>query len=388
METNYAVQGNTLWQHNAKNLIVIPRIPAGVYTLRLNPERGFYLENTDAFDLPKKLYGNVARESERILNTFGKRPGSTGVLLAGDAGSGKTMLAKKVSVDALYLDMPTILVNSEFSGAAFNSWVQGVQQDAIVMFDEFEKVFRPEAQEEILTLLDGTVKTKKLFIFTCNDKWRVNEHMQNRPGRIFYFKEYKGLTEDFIREYLNDKLQEHLKVHIDAIVQFASTFRSFNFDILQALCEEMNRYNEGPKDALTMLNARPGFNRVDTRYQMVVESPQGHRFISPRSFNGTPLMLDGSDINVSFWIDLDTGRMAGNYNEFTGLNRLGKPKNGKTARKVEDMNLDEEFMSWSEEDMEGPQPDGSVLFINERKFKLYLVKTKEKNSDELRFLAA
>jgi hypothetical protein len=35
-------------------------------------------------------------------------------------------------------------------------------------------------------------------------------------------------------------------------------FDSFNFDILKALIEEMNRYKEDPIKALEMLNAKPG----------------------------------------------------------------------------------------------------------------------------------
>jgi hypothetical protein len=39
-----------------------------------------------------------------------------------------------------------------------------------------------------------------------NDKFKVNQHMRNRPGRIFYMIEYKGLDKQFIREYCQDRL--------------------------------------------------------------------------------------------------------------------------------------------------------------------------------------
>ena len=39
----------------------------------------------------------------------------------------------------------------------------------------------------------------------------------------------------------------------------AYLFSQFNFDMLKALVEEMNRYDECPKDAMRMLNAKPEF---------------------------------------------------------------------------------------------------------------------------------
>lgn len=39
-----------------------------------------------------------------------------------------------------------------------------------------------------------------------------------------------------------------------------------NFDILKALIEEMNRYNEPATEALKILNAKPGFSSNDNNY--------------------------------------------------------------------------------------------------------------------------
>ena len=43
-------------------------------------------------------------------------------------------------------------------------------------------------------------------------------------------------------------------------MNIACVFSAFNFDMLKALVEEMNRYDESPQDALKMLNAKPEFN--------------------------------------------------------------------------------------------------------------------------------
>jgi hypothetical protein len=50
------------------------------------------------------------------------------------------------------------------------------------------------------------------------------------------------------------------KSHIDQICKLASLYSEFNFDMLKALVEEMNRYNESPQDAMRLLNAKPEFD--------------------------------------------------------------------------------------------------------------------------------
>jgi hypothetical protein len=236
-----------------------PTLPVGNYTVKRNEMTGqFFLEMVDSFPQVPKLYGDTTRHADRILNTFFDRPNSTGIMLNGEKGSGKTLLAKTLSINAGLQGVPTIIINAAWTGDAFNKFMQDIEQPCIILFDEFEKVYAAEDQEAALTLLDGVFPSRKLFILTCNDKWRVNEHMRNRPGRIFYMIDFKGLDAGFIREYCEEQLKA---VHyIDKIVEIASLFEQFNFDMLKALVEEMNRYGETPQDALKMLNAKPEFN--------------------------------------------------------------------------------------------------------------------------------
>jgi hypothetical protein len=88
--------------------------------------------------------------------------------------------------------------------------------------------------------------------------------MRNRPGRIFYMLEFKGLDQEFIREYCTDNLRDASLKNIDQICQTAGLFSQFNFDMLKALVEEMNRYNETPREAMKMLNAKPEFDGGST----------------------------------------------------------------------------------------------------------------------------
>jgi hypothetical protein len=110
-------------------------------------------------------------------------------------------------------------------------------------------------QQAVLTLLDGVFPSKKLFVLTCNDKYRIDEHMRNRPGRIYYLLDFAGLEVDFITEYCTDNLND--KGQIESVCRVSTMFAEFNFDMLKALVEEMNRYGESAQEAMKMLNAKP-----------------------------------------------------------------------------------------------------------------------------------
>jgi len=79
--------------------------------------------------------------------------------------------------------------------------------------------------------------------------------MMNRPGRLYYMLEFNGLDASFVEEYCEDNLVQ--KEYIPAVTAISSLFESFNFDMLKAMVEDMNRYKEGPAEVLKYLNVRP-----------------------------------------------------------------------------------------------------------------------------------
>lgn len=283
--------GNTFRVSTKEAMDIRELLPAGNYVVKEMPMDGpLYLEMIDNFEIKGKKYGDLNKNTDRILNTFMSRPAATGVMLAGEKGSGKSLLAKNLAIEAAArLQIPTIVINAPWVGDKFNSFIQSIEQPVVILFDEFEKVYDSDDQEKALTLLDGVFPTKKLFVLTCNDKWRVDSHMRNRPGRLFYMLDYKGLDTAFITEYCIDNLKADLQKHTEKLCQIASLFGQFNFDMLKATVEEMNRYNEGPEDALRMLNVKPEFD-------------SGNKF-------SIKLQLNGEDLKDE---DLETQEWSGN----------------------------------------------------------------------------
>lgn len=264
-------------------------LPPGFYQVSFDPKIGYYLEDTEGFTRPSKVYGDVAKRLSRVLTTFDSRTAATGVLLSGEKGSGKTMFARLLSLDAMERGISTILVTAPYCGDLFNRFMQDIREPAVVIFDEFEKVYDQEKQQEMLTLLDGVYPTKKLFVVTCND-WRINNNMLNRPGRIFYHFSYKGVDEAFIKDYCDENLLN--KDRTEQVVNISVLFEEFNFDMLKAVVEEMNRYNESAKETLAYLNVKP--DSIYGNYEMHVFNPEGEKSvdINQRFYDGDPYELD------------------------------------------------------------------------------------------------
>jgi len=357
--TYFLKSGNQFRVSAKEALDLHEALPAGNYIIKENPMSGeLFLEHISDFEIKGKTYGDHMTNCRRILDTFGDRPATTGVMLTGEKGSGKSLLAKAVSIEGAKTGIPTIVINAPFHGDKFNAFMQTIDQPCIVLFDEFEKVYSSDEQEAILTLLDGVFPSKKLFMLTCNDKWRVDSHMRNRPGRIYYMIDYKGLDMAFIVEYCEDNLKA--KEHITKLCSIASLFNQFNFDMLKALVEEMNRYNETPEQALKMLNAKPEFddgNKYTT--QLTFKGiPIDQKHLESREWKGNPLQ---SNIHLSFKIS------------DAGLPWTDRDDNDEEA----DWNWEETQFHPGEIQKIDPA-NGTFIFMNKNGVALTLTKVKEK----------
>ncbi len=349
---SYFLKSGTTFRVSSKEAMDLHEtLPAGNYTVKKDPFDNLYLESIDSFEVKGKRYGDLDSNTDRILSTFLDRNAATGIMLTGEKGSGKSLLAKNLSVQAAKRwGIPTIVINQPWAGDKFNSFIQSIDQPCMVLFDEFEKVYDAETQEQMLTLLDGVFPSKKLFVLTCNDKWRVDSHMRNRPGRIFYMLDYKGLALEFITEYCEDNLKA--KEHIEKICTISALFAQFNFDMLKALVEEMNRYNEPPEKALRMLNAKPEF---DT----------GNKYNVELSISGVPVDAD----------ELDTKEWQGNPLQSTI----------RLAYKEHDMDVENPDWDWKNCTYDNTDikkidaNSGKFVFVNGLGQALTLTKVKEKS---------
>jgi hypothetical protein len=293
----------------------IDKIPPGAYTVEQNPQTGeFYLLSSPVFTRPDKVYGEMTSRNQKVINTFLKREGkNTGVLLSGTKGAGKTQLAKDVSLELMKLGIPTIIIQNCYTSGGFINFIKAIEDKALILFDEFEKVYNErEHQESILTLLDGTGSYNKLYILTSNSRG-VSEFLRNRPSRIFYHFEYKKLAKEIMLDLLNDKLVN--KSYIPQFETLWDVAETISFDIIQCLIEELNRY---PTQT---------FTETFKELNVEVEAREGNAFVlSELTVNGIPFKFDEEYTNnfttFSFMAKYEQLRAYVYADEGTRLNEL------------------------------------------------------------------
>lgn len=258
---SFAVIGN----HNGQ---IVNRLPPQTYSVDYNPMRGFSLTAEKDLKVPDIIYGDADITAKRTLTAFERRDKSTGALLIGEKGSGKTMTAMLIALEAQKKGIPVILVNKDMTvecGMGLGNFIGSIDQEIVVIFDEFDKTHPSESQDRLLTMFDGVSSSKKLFVVTANSEYRLSDFLVNRPGRFLYLIDHNGVDEKFIRSFCVDKIDEG---KINEIVNLSSEFERFNFDMLDSLVTELVCHpDDTVKDALFFLNISP--NRVNRIYYSI-----------------------------------------------------------------------------------------------------------------------
>lgn len=276
---NYLINGDHVSIVPEGAMEVTHKLPVGIYTINLQPMQPPMLVRISDMSVPEKLYGDTCKHTTRIINTFHDRTKSTGVLLAGTKGAGKTLLARNISVTLYKEGIPTIVVPFNLICPAVAEFIEKIDTECMVLFDEIDKITGEDADEIrsntncMLGLFDGLSENKRLYILTANDTDKINRQFLNRPGRIYYKILFGGVTQEAIKQYCEENLNN--KEHIKDMMHIATLIRDFSFDILQAIVEECNRYDMSPRAVCKILNVSPEL-RGDFKIQ--VFGADGHEY--------------------------------------------------------------------------------------------------------------
>lgn len=230
---------------------------------------GFFLTREKLkFEVPTALYGSINKRSDKIIAAFERREVSTGALLTGAKGSGKSELMKVTANKMLAKGYPVLVINEPYSGQDFMDYIESLGE-IVVMFDEFAKTYKKAAskddmgdpQDGLLTLFDGMASSKRLMLVSENKKYEINEFMLERPGRMLYHFEYDKLEEAVIVEFCN--ANNIRQTFIDELVAARNITDVFSFDILKAIVAEHLAF---PEDSLEEVVEDMNVNLAEPSY--------------------------------------------------------------------------------------------------------------------------
>ena len=227
-------------------------LPADTYKIQFNKMTGFYLISHNDLTVDEKVYGPYARKVQKVMNTFKHLDRNMGVILSGPKGVGKSMFARLLAEAGKNDNLPLIIVDCAVPGV--EDFISSIEQECIVLFDEFEKTFKPDKdngfnpQENLLSLFDGIDNGKKLYVVTCNETRDLNSYLLNRPGRFHYHFIMGTPTGDEVREYMEDNLVGDARQYIDKVVAL-SAISAFTYDVLVIFT---NGYVANARDVLDL----------------------------------------------------------------------------------------------------------------------------------------
>lgn len=248
------IQDGTKFRIFDDSIRTYDNLPAFTFNIGYSNEEGCYLIQRADVTISEKAYGVHSIKADKVLDSFRLFERNLGVILSGDKGIGKSMFAKLVCVKAVQYGYPVIIVDACYPGIA--RFIESIEQECVVLFDEFDKTFRcnqnNDDQAALLSMFDGTSNGKKMFVVTCNDIFRLNSFIVNRPGRFHYHFRFDYPSENDIREYLTDRLKPEYYGEIERVTEFARKV-SLNYDCLRAIAFEINNGNSFA-DAISDLN--------------------------------------------------------------------------------------------------------------------------------------
>ena len=176
-----------------------------VYNLKWDRYNGMsYFEEDGLLSLPAKVYTTKSDDVFiKRVNTYFQKTSklSTGVMLSGIKGTGKTVMAKVIAKNS---NLPIIVVDEDYPTGRINDFFRKFETPVTIIFDEVDKHWDTE---DLLGWLDGVqTNAKKLVLFTCNNEDRVNDYLKDRCSRVRYIRHFEANDNArFLREILRDK---------------------------------------------------------------------------------------------------------------------------------------------------------------------------------------
>jgi len=146
-------------------LAIESKLSPGVYTIDLVPMQGFFLKKCAPLTVTEKLYGRHMEKIKKLIEAYGRFDRSMGVIFSGDKGIGKSIAACMLCQEMMKKGLPIILVDNNYDG--LSAFIDSIDQECVVLFDEFEKNF-PKKNDEDESMHDqGQEKLLSLFDYLC-----------------------------------------------------------------------------------------------------------------------------------------------------------------------------------------------------------------------------
>ena len=236
-----------------KQLQLFPTKNVIYYVRWSNEYKNYFLEEYNTkFTVPSKVYGNLNKIATRVWDDYVLSNKSTGIILSGAAGGGKSLVISLIANLALKHNMAVIMLQKIKVDNNLLHWLSTLTR-CVIFMDEFGKMIPRQDQEQMLTMFTDINGAKKIYLLTENKLSYVSEYILNRPGRIKYHVNFDKIDKETLVEYCKDNnVREDF---FNDLMRKYKTASIFTFDHLQCIVSEHVKYpNEDFKSLIEWLN--------------------------------------------------------------------------------------------------------------------------------------
>ena len=190
-----------------------------------NTNNWFYPEYVrEKYVVPNKIYGDLYKNAVMVWNTYIRDGKSTGVLLTGYKGAGKSLLTNLISNIAIDNNVNVYVIEDLDGTIELVSFINSLR-NCVIILDEFGKMFNMQLQNKMLNMFSDSYASNKLFIVAENSMSNVSEFILNRPGRLLFGLDFSKLDIKVFEEYVADfpidkKFLEELRAFYKKSVEF------------------------------------------------------------------------------------------------------------------------------------------------------------------------
>jgi hypothetical protein len=212
----------------------IEKVPPMVYRVGTKDEEVILIKDRERFKVPTKRYGAHDAYKASFIRTYGETKGTTGILLTGLKGAGKSLLAEDTINEVIdKFQRPCLMITSAIPSSVIKRLILAMGKCS-VYFDEFGKYYEEEERNKMLTLFSDSDLEGVMFIVTSNHIHELSDYMIHRPGRFLYKINYEGMQEDAILEVIEElKLPPAILAYI---LDYCKCHR-ISFDMLRVVAK-------------------------------------------------------------------------------------------------------------------------------------------------------